>query len=272
VTVAHEQERDEAERRSSPSGAIVYEAVKKEGVEELGRRTAALGWSGLAAGLSMGFSFAAEGLLRHALPDGVWVPLVAKLGYSVGFLIVVLGRQQLFTENTLTVILPLLRRRDSLTLKHVLRLWAIVLGANLVGAWLFATVAARTTMFDPDVRGVFDAIAQEAMAPGAATVMLRGIFAGWLIALMVWLLPFAESARVGVIIVITYVVGIGSFSHVIAGSVETFYLVASGAQSFGQYAFGYLLPSLVGNVIGGTSLVAAIAHAQYVGGAEAIDV
>jgi formate/nitrite transporter FocA (FNT family) len=270
--MAADPAKQEIDNRTSPTGVIVYAAVKREGQDELDRTTSSLAWSGLAAGLSMGFSFVAEALLRASLPATDWRPLVAKFGYTVGFLIVVLGRQQLFTENTLTVILPLLRRRDSLTLKHVLRLWAIVLGANLVGAWLFATVAARTTMFDPDVRGVFDAIAQEAMAPGAATVMLRGIFAGWLIALMVWLLPFAESARVGVIIVITYVVGIGSFSHVIAGSVETFYLVASGAQSFGQYAFGYLLPSLVGNVIGGTSLVAAIAHAQYVGGAEAIDV
>ena len=270
--MAHAHDFAEVEHRSSPSGAIVYEAVKKEGTEELERRSSALGWSGLAAGLSMGFSFAAEALLRHALPDAPWRPLVAKLGYSVGFLMVVLGRQQLFTENTLTVILPFLRRRDAVTFKNVMRLWAVVFAANLAGAWLFALVAARTSTFDPDVRATFDALAHEAMAPGFTTVLIRGVFAGWLIAVMVWLLPFAESARVGVIVIITYIIGIGQFSHVIAGSVETFYLVASGSQSFAQYLAGFLAPSLIGNIVGGTSLVAAIAHAQYVGGAEAIDV
>src|SRR5690349_9073033 len=107
---------DEAEERSSPSGKIVYKAILKEAEDELERPSSALFWSGLAAGLSMGFSLVGEGLLRAHLPDKPWRPLVAKLGYSVGFLIVILGRQQLFTENTLTPILPLLQRRDARTL------------------------------------------------------------------------------------------------------------------------------------------------------------
>src|SRR4051812_30179237 len=97
----------EARERRSVSARIVHEAVLAEGLEELERTSAALAWSGLAAGLSMGFSLAAEGLLRAHLPDTSWRPLVDRLGYSIGFLIVILGRQQLFTENTLTVILPL---------------------------------------------------------------------------------------------------------------------------------------------------------------------
>ena len=195
--------------------------------------------------------------------------VIAKLGYTVGFLIVVLGRQQLFTENTLTVILPLLRRRDRVTMRNVGRLWAVVLAANLVGAGMFAAVAARTTAFEPAVRDTFLAIGHEAMAAATATTLLRGIYAGWLIALMVWLLPFAETARVWVIVIITYIVGVGHFSHVIAGSVETLYLVAAGDRSLWEYLAGYLAPSFVGNVIGGVSLVAAIAHAQFVAGPSA---
>src|SRR5687768_12429071 len=106
------EEAEEARERASPSGRIVYDAVVQEAEEELRRSSAGLFWSALAAGLSMGFSLFAEGLLRHYLPDERWEPLVAKLGYSVGFLVVILGRQQLFTENTLTPVLPLLRRRD----------------------------------------------------------------------------------------------------------------------------------------------------------------
>lgn len=109
----------------------MHETIRLEGEEELKRSNSALAFSGLAAGLSMGFSLIAQGLLQAHLPDAGWTPLVVNWGYSFGFLIVVLGRQQLFTENTLTVILPLLVRRDRKTLLAVARLWAIVLVANL---------------------------------------------------------------------------------------------------------------------------------------------
>src|ERR1041385_6652600 len=125
-----EKEQQDAERLSAPSGKIVYKAILKEGEEELARSSAALFWSGLAAGLSMGFSMITEGLLHAYLPETHWRPLISKLGYSVGFLIVILGRQQLFTENTLTPILPLLLRKDASTLMNVLRLWSVVLAAN----------------------------------------------------------------------------------------------------------------------------------------------
>jgi len=264
-------EAQEAQERSAPSGKIVYRAILKEGEEELDRATPALFWSGLAAGLSMGFSMVAEGLLRHALPDADWRPLVAKLGYSVGFLIVVLGRQQLFTENTLTVILPLLVKRDGATLRNVARLWTVVLLANLAGAFLFALTLAKTQAFEDGAGEAFMRLGEEAMRAGFAVTLLRGIFAGWLIALMVWLLPFAESARVWVIVIITYVVGLGGLSHVIAGSVETMYVAFIGRAGFYDVIAGYVLPALFGNIIGGVALVAAISHAQVVAGEEGVD-
>ncbi|HEU4752127.1 MAG TPA: formate/nitrite transporter family protein, partial [Armatimonadota bacterium] len=177
------EEQEQVEEKSASSVAVVHEAIRKEGEEELRRPASALAWSGLAAGLSMGFSLVAEGLLRSHLPDTEWRPLIAKLGYSIGFLIVVLGRQQLFTENTLTVILPLMARRDFPTLLSVLRLWTVVLAANLLGTFLFALVLGHTGVFDPDVRAVFGEIGREAMQAGFGVTLLRGIFAGWLIAL-----------------------------------------------------------------------------------------
>src|SRR4051812_40465491 len=161
------EEQSEAEERSAPSGKILYKAILTEGQEELARPSSALFWSGLAAGLSMGFSMVAEGLLRAYLPEAAWRPLVAKLGYSIGFLIVVLGRQQLFTENTLTPILPLLTRRDGKTLANVFRLWAVVLAANLLGALAFAYAVARTEAFEPNVRAAFVEIGRRALEPAA---------------------------------------------------------------------------------------------------------
>jgi formate/nitrite transporter FocA (FNT family) len=267
-----DSEHREAEQRSAPSGQVVYKAILQEGEGELARPSSALFWSGLAAGLSMGFSMIAEGLLGAYLPEADWKPLVAKLGYSVGFLIVVLGRQQLFTENTLTPILPLLQQKDGKTLANVLRLWSVVLLANLIGAAAIALVAARTNAFDPQVQRAFLEIGQKAMEHGFRTLILRGILAGWLIALMVWLLPFAESARVWVIVIITYVVGLGSFSHVIVGAIETFTLAAMGQTSWLTALGGYVLPTLIGNILGGVMLVATLNHAQVVAGRGGEDI
>ena len=261
----HQQE---SEERSAPGGHVVYGAIKHEGVNELERSNSALAWSGLAAGLSMGFSMVTPALLANALPDTPWRPLVSKLGYSVGFLIVVLARQQLFTENTLTVILPLLKQRSAKTFLNVLRLWALVLGSNLLGALAFAWVAGHTSVFEAPVRAQFAALGQHVMAPAFVTIFLRAIFAGWMIALMVWLLPYAETARIWVIILVTYVVSLGDFSHVIAGSVEALYLVVTGERTWPQYLGGFLLPALLGNIVGGVSLVAALAHAQFVAGEQ----
>ncbi len=233
AVVGTKAEQVEAEERSSPGGHILYLAVQSEGEHELDRTNSALAWSGLAAGLSMGFSLLSEGLLRAHLPDMSWRPLITKFGYSLGFLIVILGRQQLFTENTLTVILPLLRKKDFRTLANAGRLWGIVLAANLVGAAVFAWVLGNTNAVGPEIRSAIADIAREAYAADAGSIFLRGIFAGWLIALMVWLLPFAEAGRVWVIMLITYIVGLAQFSHIIAGSVDTLYLVEWGRSQFG---------------------------------------
>jgi formate/nitrite transporter FocA (FNT family) len=263
-----QREDEEAEQKSAAGAHIVYKAVLKEGEDELERSVSALAWSGLAAGLSMGFSMVCEGLLRSRLPDAHWRPLIAKIGYSMGFLIVVLGRQQLFTENTLTAVLPLLQHRDSSTLLKVMRLWGVVLVSNLVGAVLFAWVAGRTQTFTPETRAAFLAIGHEALAHGPGVVLLRGIFAGWLIALMVWLLPVAEVARIWVIIFVTYVVGLADLAHIIAGSVETSYVVIMGEATWGRCIAGYTLPALTGNILGGVALVAALNHAQVVSGRD----
>ena len=249
-------------RRTAISAVVVHETVREEGERELRRTPPALAWSGLAAGLSMGFSMMSMGLLRAYLPEAPWRPLVTSLGYSVGFLIVVLGRQQLFTENTLTVILPLLAHPNWRTALGVLRVWSIVLVANLLGAFVFATVVAHTPLFPPQVQQALFHVSAESLRGGFGLTVLRAIFAGWLIALMVWLLPNAENTRLHIIIILTYLVSLGGFSHIIAGAVEVLYLVSLGALSWGGFFVRFLLPTLAGNIIGGASLVAAINFAQ----------
>jgi formate-nitrite transporter family protein len=263
--VAEEAQEREIQNRTSPPGEVVYGAVFREGEHELERSNGALAWSGLAAGLSMGFSFVAEGLLQSHLPDEPWAPIVSKLGYAVGFLIVILGRQQLFTKNTLTVILPLLNREAKTRVRDVARLWAIVFVANIVGAFIFAWFITRSNVFagDPAAREAFSTIGAQVFQSSFMSMFLRAILSGWLIALMIWLLPFAESARIWVIGILAYVIGLGHLPHVIAGSVAAFYHMFSGQVSFGGYLTRFLLPVALGNAVGGVALVAAGVHAEF---------
>lgn len=256
----------EIHEKSAAGAHIVYKAILKEGQEELGRPTSALWWSGLAAGLSMGFSPLAESLLRSHLPNAPWQALISKLGYSMGFLIVVLGRQQLFTENTLTPILPFLKQRTFPVLRNVLRLWGIVLLANWIGAIIFAIAAAHTSALSEEVKHTFLQLGQAADGHTISTLIIRGIYAGWLIALMVWLLPVAEVGRIWVIILITYLVALGEMSHVIVGTVEVGFVASMGQITWLHCFVGYMLPTLLGNVLGGVSLVAALNHAQVTSG------
>jgi len=256
------QQKTEADVHSRLHAVVVYEIIQREGIGELARGLPALWWSGLAAGLAIGFSVISEAYLAAYLPDVSWRPLVENLGYSVGFLLVILARQQLFTENTLTAVLPVMARWQGAWLFAMLRLWAIVLAANLVGCLIFAAFMLHANVLSDDVAREIVRIGEHLMAFAPGEMFLRGIAAGWLIATLVWMLPSSEGNEFVVITLITYLIALGDFTHVIAGSVEIFYLTLNGDIAIADGIFGFLLPTLAGNIFGGTVLFALLSYAQ----------
>ena len=254
------EEQELAARHSTPRPLVIHEIIREEGEFELKRTSIALGLSGLAAGLSMGFSFLTEALLQAATPKNTSQHAIASFGYTIGFILVVLARQQLFTESTLTAVLPVVTRRDLKTLLAAARLWAIVLTMNLVGTWIFALLIHHPALFSGDVDQALGDIAQQAVPPDAVVTLVRAFFAGWLIALMVWILPSARSARLLTVLLVTYVVALARLSHIVAGSSEAAYAVLSSTATIGQYFSLFLLPTLVGNIIGGTLMVTVLNH------------
>jgi formate-nitrite transporter family protein len=250
----------EADHRSSPSAKVVHEAIRLEGTEELERPWSSIGWSGLAAGLTMGCSMLAQGLLNAHLPDAPWRPLVSSFGYGLGFLFVTMGRQQLFTETTLTVMLPYLKGTHGM--RDVARYWSIVFTANIIGTLLFAGAASIPHLFSAEAAHAFTELGVKAAAPGFLGVLVKAVFAGWLIALMVWLLPAASSAKFVVIVAVTWLIAVGEFSHVIAGAAETAFAAMHGAIGWDQWLLGFLIPAVIGNSIGGVVFVAVLNHAQ----------
>jgi formate/nitrite transporter FocA (FNT family) len=259
--LSHDEQSD-VEEKSQPRAAVLHEIIRRAGEVELKRSLTALGWSSLAAGLSMGFSMLARGVLHRYLEGVPGSPLIEGFGYSFGFLVVILSRQQLFTENTMTAVLPMMTKPSLAKLGCLLRLWLVVLLGNLVGVALFAYGLLHLEQFDSATQKAFDALGTELMRNSPFQMFTKGILAGWLISTMVWMLAATERSKALVIILATYVIAIGGFTHIIVGSVETLYLVFAGQLSLHDYAFAFALPTLAGNIVGGSLIFALISHAQ----------
>lgn len=257
-----QREVEDVEEMSTPRTPVIYEVVRRMGEEEMERPLTSLWWSGVAAGLSISFSLLAQAVLTTHLPDTPWRDLVTSLGYSIGFLIAVLGRQQLFTESTITVVLPVFKDINTANMWRMMRLWTIVLLANLAGT-LFA--AAFCTYFPTLPGALYDgmmSISRELIEIGWWSMFFRGISSGFLIAAMVWMLPTAEGAKVAVITIMTWLIAVGSFTHIVAGSMEAWLLVLVGDWTLWQMLVQFAAPVLIGNMIGGTALFALISYAQ----------
>jgi formate-nitrite transporter family protein len=252
----------EVEERSSPPTPVIYEVVRRLGDEEMARPATSLWWSGVAAGLSMGFSLLAQAILHVHLPDAPWRPLVSDLGYCVGFLMVVLSRQQLFTETTITAVLPVMARPSLKNLQRMLLMWGIVLAANLAGTFAAALFYTFTPVITPELREGMLEISRPIAGYGWFEMVFKGIAAAFLIAAMVWLLPGAVGAQFHIVTLMTYLIAAGDFMHIVAGSVEAFMLFANGQLGLWQMIYAFMIPVLLGNIIGGTALFAVLSYAQ----------
>ncbi|RJS91520.1 formate/nitrite transporter family protein [Salinisphaera sp. Q1T1-3] len=239
----------------------VYQAISRDGEEELSRAPLSLWWSALAAGFAITLSVVAEGLLHAALPDTPWRPLVANFGYALGFVVVILGRMQLFTENTITVVLPVMRERSSRVFGLTARLWAIVLLGNLVGTFIAAGFV-HYGVATPELNHALTEIAAPLFTHSFGNTLLQGVPAGFMVAAIVWMLPNARGFELWMILLMAYLIGIGDFVHIIVGSAEAFGLMFAGHVGIGAVIWHFIIPALIGNVIGGTLLFSLLAYGQ----------
>jgi len=243
----------------------LHRAIREEGEDELRRPLASLFWSGIAAGLAINASLLTEGVLHQRLPDAPWRELVVSMGYPIGFLIVILGRMQLFTESTITAVLPLVSDPSRESLLRTLRLWGVVLGANLIGTATGAAVIAFGGLGSAGAHDAMIALALPILDHSAFATLVNAVPAGFLIAILAWSLPNAREQSFLVIFAVTWVVAIGGFSHSVVGSSEAFLLFFSGHADGVRTVFGLILPAVIGNLIGGAGIFALLAHGQVRG-------
>jgi formate/nitrite transporter FocA (FNT family) len=211
----------------------------------------------------IGWSFVASAY-GATVAAPAWAELAAAVAYPLGFALVIIGRNQLFTENTLEPVIPLLEAHDLRTLRLVLRLWVIVLFGNLLGALIFALLAAGTPMLRAGLEPQLLHLSGEAMAGGFGRVFYLAIFAGWLIALTAWLVQATERTLAQIVLIWLTIAPISAFGfrHSIAGAVEVFYLAAKGGTGWGDALGSFLVPAVLGNIVGGVLFVALLNHGQ----------
>lgn len=262
-TGLNEREQEDVEELAAPRAPVLYEVVRRQGEEELSRPMGSLFWSGIAGGVTMMASVIAEGGLSQKLPDSLlWREPVVELGYSLGFLMVILGRMQLFTEQTIVAVLPLMARPSLQKLWIAARLWVIVFAANMIGAAVAAAINVYLHMVSRGLLNAMVAASSPLLEKAPLDVLLQGVPAGFLIASVAWIRAGVTSGHFWIVLALTYAIAIGGFTHVIAGAAETFVLLFVGKLGWGHAIGGIILPALAGNVIGGTGLFALLAHAQ----------
>lgn len=246
-----------------PSRAMaIHEHIRQDGEKEMERDAMALLWSAIAAGLSMGASLLAKGIFHvqlEGVPGGF---LLENLGYTFGFIIVIMARQQLFTENTVTAVLPVMQNPTLGNFSLLMRLWSVVLLGNIIGTGVAAWAFEHMPIFDEETRDAFVKIGMDVMKNTPVEMFSNAIISGWLIATMVWMFPAAGAAKIVVIILMTWLIALGDTTHIVVGSVEILYLVFNGTLHWSDFFWPFALPTLAGNICGGTFIFALMSHAQ----------
>lgn len=244
-----------------PTANEIYEQVSRNARRELLRPKKSLAVSGIVGGLTMGLTGLSVSVVGAALGHSPWADFVSLLFYPMGFMAVILGRGQLFTENTLYPVALILAERGHIL--STLRLWSIVFPCNIAGAFLFALLAARTRALRPDVLHALVQLGSDAAAPGSRHIFWSAVVGGWMIAMVAWLVSGSHSitGSMAVIWALTFIVGLGHFAHCIATSGEI--LVAVLGHAVSPLGFlRWLTFATLGNIAGGVLLVTLLEYGQ----------
>lgn len=243
-----------------------------EGLEIYDRSNSSIFISSLTAGLEIGFSFLLLCTVFSFFTGKVAENTVFKLFtfvYPIGFVMVILGKSILFTEQTSLLALPVLNNKRSLG--ALLELWGVVIAGNIIGGFV---IAVPLIWVGPNL-GIFDLKAIEKMAlhvihPAPQVILVSAVLAGWLMALLSWLLTSSKDtmSRLFIIYLITAVMAFTGLHHSILGSIELFAaLISSSSVSILDY-LQFMGIALLGNSIGGFFFVALLKYRVFIQNVE----
>jgi len=262
-----------AEPGRPKSDSDILQEQMQDSLHEYHRKNRSLFLSSLAAGLEIGFSlFLIAAFYSHfsGEADARTMYMLVALSYPIGFIFVIIGRADLFTEHTTLAILPVLSGRESIP--SLCRVWALIYGGNMLGALLFSILFVQfvetTERLDS---GVFAYYGSKLMADTVSGQFVGAIFAGWLMGLLGWMVASATEtiSRIAVVALVTFVIGLGGLAHCIAGAVGVFCALMSETSSVSLIdGLLYLLVATIGNTIGGSIFVGMLKYSYVVNGQD----
>jgi formate/nitrite transporter FocA (FNT family) len=215
----------------------------------------------VAGGLTMGLTGLGVASMRALVGPGTSERIASYLLYPIGFVAVIIGRAQLFTENTLYPVLLVLDERRHLL--ATLRLWGIVYASNILGAFVFALLVGKTSALPPDILAQLIRLGHETSTGSFGHFFWSGVIGGWMIALVAWTVTASHwtIGQLAMVYLLTFMVGIGHFAHCIAGSGEVLSAVVAGAVPMAD-GLGWLAPATLGNICGGVIIVSLLNYGQ----------
>jgi formate-nitrite transporter family protein len=245
----------------------IFEQAVKNAREELSRPTLAMLFSGFAGGIGMGLTGLSVALALSYLGNSPTAHFISFCFYPIGFIVVIIGRAQLFTENTLFPIVLVLDEHDHVL--ATLKLWGVVFVSNVAGAVFFGWLLMKTGALPTNFADALAGLGTEAVQGHFTLIFAKGVIGGWLIALVAWMVTASHwtIGQLAITWMLTFIVGAGHFSHCIASSAEIVAAIMSGHTHFSNY-FGWLLPATLGNIVGGVFIVSVLNYGQVRIGAE----
>lgn len=249
--------------RNRFSASEIFQRVVASAEEEVEDTHVELFFSGIAAGFAIAVTVLGYTVVAAAVGDAEGLTqLLAPLLYPIGFVIIVIGHYQLYTENTLPPVTLVLTRLASVP--ALLRVWGLVIAGNFVGVAVGAYLLAVTGVFAPHEAAVAQGFAAKALAQSWWDLFYNGVFAGWLVAGLVWVDHGARDtiARIALVYAIVFVIPAADLYHVVTSTAESLYLLFRGGATPMALFRDYLLPVFLGNTIGGVVPVAIINFAH----------
>jgi formate/nitrite transporter FocA (FNT family) len=239
----------------------IFQSAVDHARDEIQRPWTALSFSGIAGGLTMGLTGLSTGLVLSLLGHGSIAQVVAAVVYPIGFLAVIVGRAQLFTENTLYPVVLILTEKGYFI--KTLKLWVVVYCGNWVGSILFAALAVKTVALQPGVRDALIDLGERGVDHPFIKVFWSGVVAGWLLALVAWLVTGSHwtTGQALVTWTMTFILGLGNFAHCVASSGEILSALLAGAIASADY-FSWLAAATLGNIAGGVVMVSLLNYGQ----------
>lgn len=237
----------------------IFQRIITAADEEMGTSTRELFFSALAGGFAITITFLLYASL-YASTDGH--PILSAILYPIGFVYIILGGYQLYTENTLPPVTLVLERVASLP--FLFYIWSVVFIGNAVGGSIGAFVLASTEIFSPEASLAAQKIAMKGFEASFGSLFFKASFAGLIVAGVVWLDYAARDtvSRFLFVYMAFLAIPLGNLYHSVVSTTELMYLVFHGQVAITSGLYGFVLPVLLGNTIGGVLFVTVVNYFQ----------